>query len=162
MRIFISALLCIVAIAAKAGDQIQLVRHGKNVIKSPSAMFASNVIDLLQSCSVNSTAYAVKPETWRDLEHSDSFVHLTFTQSRDLMVMIQTGGQRHRQEKAIDQILVQLPERAWPDHIFAKSGTNVLSFTKYNPIALRRVASEPVLRLSSIEPYSSLAKLPDK
>ena len=35
---------------------------------------------------------------------------MTFASSRNLMVMVQTGTPRYREEKVIDQILVPLPE----------------------------------------------------
>jgi len=160
---FLTLILLLAACSkAPSDEKIRLVRHGKDVAARPNAAFSTNVIELIQSCSVHSTEYAVSTNKWQELLQSDSFVHLTFASSRKLTVMIQTGAPRYRDEKLIDEILVPLPERAWPDHIFAKSSTNVLSFTKYDPIALRRVAFEPVLHLSSVAPYASLADLPDK
>ena len=94
------------------------------------------------------------------MSHSDSFASVTFAAPKKLMVMLATGtGPGFREEKSIDQILVPLPEGAWPEHIFAKSGTNVLSFTKYDPLALKRVAFEPVLHLSSVAPYAALINI---
>jgi hypothetical protein len=136
---------------------VPIVRHGTNLTERPSAAIATNVIKLLQSCSVCSTAYAVKAETWRDFEHSDSFVHVRFSAPRKLSVEV--SDNQGLAERAIEEILVPLPEGKWPAHIFAKSGTNVLSFTKYDPIALKRVALEPCLHLSSVEPYASLARI---
>jgi hypothetical protein len=157
MKTFVALLLCSIVLTAKADDQIQMARHGTNVTERPSAAFATNVIKLLQSCSVYSTAYAVKAETWRDFEHSDSFVHVMFSAPRKLSV--ETSDNQGLAERAIEEILVPLPEGKWPTHIFAKSGTNVLSFTKYDPVALKRVALEPCLHLSSVEPYASLARI---
>jgi hypothetical protein len=68
-------------------------------------------------------------------------------------------GERLREEKSIDQILVPLPENDWPAHIFAKCGTNVFSLTKYDPVALKKVAFEQALQLSSVQPYASLANI---
>ena len=136
---------------------VPIVRHGTNLTERPSAAIATNVIKLLQSCSVCSTAYAVKAETWRDFEHSDSFVHVRFSAPRKLSVEV--SDNQGLAERAIEEILVPLPEGKWPTHIFAKSGTNVLSFTKYDPVALKRVALEPCLHLSSVEPYASLAHI---
>ena len=68
-------------------------------------------------------------------------------------------GRRQREDKSIDQILVPLPESALPAHIYAKSGTNVLSFTKYSPEALGKVAFEPAVKLSAVKPYASLAEI---
>jgi hypothetical protein len=141
--------------------RIHMVRHGTNVTERPSASLSTNVIRLLESCSVSSAAYAVKAETWPDLLRSGSFIHLTFAAPRKLEVMLTAGldAARQRQGQSIDEILVPLPEGHMPGHLFAKSGTKVLSFTKYDPSALTAVTSEPTLGLSSVEPYSKLARI---
>jgi len=160
MKTFAAVLLYSVVFATVADDQIRLVRHGRDVTERPSAVFTTNVVKLLQSCSVYSTAYAVKAETWREMMHSNSFASVTFTSAKKLTVMVATGaGPRFREEKSIDQILVPLPEGTWPEHIFAKSGTNILSFTKYDPVALKQVAFEPALHLSSVAPYTVLTNI---
>jgi hypothetical protein len=63
MKTLAMAFLCSIVLAAAANAQVRLVRHGKDVTERPSAVFTTNVILLLQSCSVNSTSYAVKAET---------------------------------------------------------------------------------------------------
>jgi len=61
--------------------------------------------------------------------------------------------------KSIDQIMMPLPVGgAGPRHIFAKSGTNLLSFCKWDPFALKMVAFEPALLLSAVYPYSAYAQ----
>ena len=64
MKTFATVLLYSIVLAAVADDQIRLVRHGKDVTERPSAVFTTNIIELLQSCSFYSTAYAVQAETW--------------------------------------------------------------------------------------------------
>jgi hypothetical protein len=162
--VILVGLLIATAVGGNAEDNIvgiQMVRHGTNVTERPSSSLTTNVIKLLQSCSVSSTAYAVKAETWLDLLRSGSTIHLTFAAPRKLEVMLTASqdASRQRQETSIDEILVPLPEGHMPGHIFAKSGSKVLSFTKYDPTALTVVASEPALRLSSVEPYSKLARI---
>src|ERR1035441_6643126 len=82
---------------------VPIVRHGTNLTERPSAAIATNVIKLLQSCSVCSTAYAVKAETWRDFEHSDSFVHVRFSAPRKLSVEV--SDNQGLAERAIEEIL---------------------------------------------------------
>jgi hypothetical protein len=160
MKAFFIVLLCSIVLIANAEDQIRIVRNGTNVTERPSAALMTNVIAYLESCSYYSTPYAVKSNTWQELERSDSFVLLTFASPRKLQVMMTPGDlfPRYREEKAIDQILVPLPETNLPLHVFAKSGTNVLSFTKMSPYVLSRIAFEPAVQLSSVRPYSSLAR----
>jgi hypothetical protein len=165
--VMLAGLLIATTLGGNAEDNIvgmQMVRHGTNVTERPSASLTTNVIRLLQSCSVSSTAYAVKSDTWGDLLRSDSFIHLSFAAPRKLEVMLNTSldAARQPQKESIDEILVPLPEGKssyGPLHIFAKSGTKVLSFTKYDPTALIVVAFEPALHLSSVYPYSKLARI---
>ena len=165
--VMLAGLLIATTVGGNAEDnsvRIQMVRHGTNVTERPSASLTTNVIRLLQSCSVYSTAYAVKSGTWQDLLGSDSFIHLSFAAPRKLDVMLNTSldAARQPQKESIDEILVPLPEGKssyGPLHIFAKSGTKVLSFTKYDPTALIVVAFEPALHLSSVYLYSKLARI---
>lgn len=139
-------------------ENFRIVRRGQEVKATPSSAFTGNVIKLLESCSVHSTSYAVKTNTWDDLLRSDSFVYIKFDKAQLLNVMMQTGdGSRFRQKSPIDEILVPLPEGNLPGHIYARAGTNVFAFTKYDPVALKKVAFERILQLSSVKPYSDLA-----
>ena len=176
MKTILGLGLCVMLFAVKAEDQIRIVRHGTNVTAQPSAVFTTNIIRLLESCGFNSTDYAVKAETWRQRERTDSVVVLTLSPPRPVTVCTFTPAddnsvsnnvaawlalRRAKQEtKSIDSILVTLPEHQLPDHIFARSGTNIFSVTKMSPYALRDVALEPVLHLSSGTAYESLAHLP--
>lgn len=160
-------------LAANGADQIRMVRNGTNVTEQPSPALTTNIVKLLQACSYNSTAYAGTAENWRDIERSGSFVHLTFDSPQRLTVTIYTNNpavtnreqfaiqlsKGTRAVKSIGQILVPLPiGGAGPLHIFARSGTNVLSFCKWDPYALKVVAFEPALHLSSVYPYSAYAQ----
>jgi hypothetical protein len=170
MKIILTLLFCSFMLATNADDRIQLVRNGTNVTEPPSDALTTNVIKLLQACSYNSTAYAGSDEFWRDIAHSDSFVHLTFGTPRRLVVTTYTNdpavtnvaqwkiqlSRGTTEVKSVDEILVPLPVGgAGPRHIFARSGTNVLSFCKWDPFALKMVAFEPALHLSSAYPYSA-------
>ena len=162
MKTIVTLLLGGIVFAAKAGDQIQIVRHGTNVTEQPGVALATNIVEFLRSGTYASTSYAVKAETWRDFERSDSFVLLTFANPRKLKVPIgevKTNGLSIPlfEETPVDQILVPLPERTLPAHVFARSGTNVFSVTKMSPSVLGRVASEPALHLSRL--YTSLADI---
>ena len=161
MRTFITVLLFTTVFLAQSDDNIRIVRHGTNVTERPSSALATNIINYLQSCSINSTAYAIKAKTWQDLEHSDSYVLLTFAPPRKLVVMLLPHDDfpRYWEEKSIDQILVPLPEARLLSHVLAKSGTNVFSFTKMDPYPLKLIAQEPAVQLSSTQPYASLANI---
>jgi hypothetical protein len=178
MKTIIAVFLCGVFLTAKADGQIRMVRHGTNITERPSAALATNIIECFKSASFNSTTYAVKVDTWRELEQSDSFVELTLSPPQNLTVCTFTPAddaavgtnvvewvamrRAKRESKSIDVILVPLPKRNLPDHIFAKSGTNVISVTTMSPYFLKRIVFEPSLHLSSIYPYSSLTELPDQ
>jgi hypothetical protein len=177
MKTFIAVFLCGIFLTAKADDQIRTVRHGTNITERPSAALATNVIELFQSAGYNSTDYAVKADTWREREQSDSFIVLTLSPPHNLTVCtfsdvddaavgtnVIEWGARHlakRESKPIDTILVPLPTNNLPDYIFAKSGTNVIAVAKFSPFVLKRIVLEPALHLSTVFPYSSLTKLQD-
>jgi citrate synthase len=176
MKTILALSLCGMLFAVKAEDQIRIVRHGTNVTAQPSTVFTTNIIRLLESCGFNSTDYAVEAETWRQRERADSVVVLTLSPPRSLTVCTFTPADDNsvsnnvaawaalrrakRETKLIDAILIPLPEHELPDHIFARSGTNVFAVTKMSPYALRDVAFEPVLHLSSGTAYESLVSLP--
>ena len=156
MRTCFAILLTSLAIATAAEVRVQIVRHGTNVMASPEAVFTTNILRLLQTCSIDSTAYAVKTNTWQQRLKSDYLIHLIWTTPTKIRLM--DSSNQRLEEREVNEILVPLPIGKWPDHFFARSGSNVLSFTKWPPNTLAKVVSEPVLELSSVSPYASLIK----
>ena len=147
--------------SAPGEDRIRIVRSGQEVKETPSDRFLTNIIGLLCSASVHSTSYAVKTNTWDDIIRSDSFVHVTFAPARTLEVMLMDDiAPRYREPVEINEILIPLPEEhGGPGHIYAKTGTNVISVTKHSPLFLKRVAYEPALKLSEAKGYRGLGRL---
>ena len=160
MKLFTIILLCCAGSAGAADVQVRAVRHKKDITAPTNATFVTNIIALLRRCSVDSTAYAVKPETWSENLRSDSFVHVAFSPSRVFRVM--GSDQQAWADRAIDEILVPLPEGKWPAHIFARSGSNVLAYTKFDPRDLKAVALEPALELSAVAPYNAPTTLQER
>src|SRR5436190_20952506 len=107
MKLFIIILLCWVGSAGAADVQVLVVRHKKDIAAPTNATFVTNIIALLRHCSIDSTAYAAKPETWPEKLRSDSFVHLTFSPPRLLRVI--GSDQQGCTDRTIDEILVPLP-----------------------------------------------------
>ena len=145
--LLVTVCFAVVCVSGAADSVIRIRRDGTNVTQKPAAAFAANVLKLFESCSVDSTSYAVNANTWRDALRADSFVYMRLEKP----VAFRIGG-------PVDEVLVPLAP-GYPRHLFAKSGANVCAFTKYAPQALGRIALEPALGLSSTEPYASLAKL---
>ena len=160
MKLFTMIFVCSIGLEAAADVKMRVVRDHKDVAPPQNAGFVTNVIALLHHCSFNSTSYAVQADTWQETLRSDSFVHVIFSAPRKIRV--EAPYHIGREERAIDEILVPLPVGKTPAHIFAKSGTNVLSFTKYDQRDLKTVALEPALQLSSVPPYNSMARFPDR
>jgi hypothetical protein len=137
--------------AGAADVQVRVVRNGKDVSIPDTAAFTTNVIELLRSCSVNHT-----PEkNWNDVVRSDSFIQIRFTNPP--VVKVWWGG-IERQGQTIDEIRIWLSEGKWPT-VQARSDTATMGCGKYDPIALKRVVSEPALDLASVRPYDSLMAL---
>jgi hypothetical protein len=149
MKLLLGLWLVTIGCVAGAEFGVRIQSNGTNVTQRPMADFATNVIKLFRSCSVNSTSYAAT-NAWEKLLAKDSFIHITFSTS---MTFRETG------QTKLNEVFVPLPFGKFPAHLFARSGTNVFALTKFDPVALGRVAQEPALQLSSVEPYGSLAKL---
>ena len=66
-----------------------------------------------------------------------------------------------REEVAISEILIPLPETEYPQHLYARSGTNVVAHTKYSPMPLKRLILEPALKLRDHGIYKQFANLLD-
>ena len=160
MKRFILILFCSIGIASAADVQVRVVRQKKDIAAPKDAAFVTNIITLLHFCSVHSTAYAASKETWQQMLRSDSFVLVTFSAPRKISV--EASNNHGREQRAIDEILVPLPEGKWPAHIFAKSAGNVLAFAKYDARDLKAVALEPALQLSSVAPYRDMTRFPDR
>lgn len=169
MKALITLLFCSVILAAKADDQIQIVRYGTNVTERPGPVLLTNIIALTRSCLLPNY-FPVPAETWRNTQQqSDSFIQVTFASPSKVTVRIEdivleNGKFKVKQssDEIIDQILVTLPDGPGA-RIFARSGTNFFKFSKADPKLLGMVGSEPVLQMRS-KFYKALAEIkrPDK
>jgi hypothetical protein len=162
--IVIGTLLTPTHLVLAAEPQLQIIRGGKFIPASSgaAAKITAHAIALLESASVNSTPHAVTNSTWTNLLASKSFLHVTFPAPREVNIMMIPGVvPRARQPLFLNEIVVPLPEGEWPQHIYARIGTNLQAVCKYSPIALKRLTGHPTLGLSKIAPYKGLANLPD-
>jgi len=148
------AVLCQVLPAAAAEPAVSVVRHGQSVVVSRGERVAAKLLALAESCSVNSTAYAVAADSWATAMASGSFVQLSF-QSPVTLLLAGTNGQA-REARQVQSLLLPLPIGHWPEHLFVQSGGNTISLTKFNPGALKDLVLEPELLLGSELPYRSL------
>lgn len=148
-------------VSVSAADiEIRAVRDRNQVGITRPESVAANLVVLVESCSVNSTAYAVSNDTWAQVLDSDSFVHVIFPSPRQLRIK---GGYRRVWENYIvREILLPLPVGRDPPHVYVKTGKETLSATKYDPYALRELALEKELRLWNVPPYDLLLSLPSK
>jgi hypothetical protein len=136
--------------------ELHAVRQKQDVAVSHGERLATKLVALAESCSVNSTAYAVSGDTWAQALASDSFVHVVFAEPR--RARLKSRDNQSREECSIREILLPLPEGSWPPHVFVRSGTDTLAFTKYDPLALKQVILEPGLRLLAVRPYEYLLR----
>jgi len=156
----IAALACSSAAVCAADIELRAVRHGRDVVVTDSWRLAGKLVALVEACAVNSTAQAASSDAWALIAASDSFVHVVFSEPRRARVASERGAPRV--QRPIREILLPLPEGRWPAHVFVRSGNEVLSFTKYDPAALREVALEKQLELETVEPYKFLVDLRKK
>lgn len=146
------------------GDEVRIVREGMELPDRPGPQLVTNVIRFLASSSYQSTAYAVKSNTWEKILESDSYVHVKLKPGRR-MSLFEIAPEdlklpRKREEVVISEIIVPLPEEHGPPHIYARSGTNVVSHTKFHPGVFKELIQEPVLKLHGTKVYKEYSRLP--
>ena len=143
-----------ISCAGCAGLQLHAVRQKQDVAVSHGERLATKLAVLVESGSVNSTAYAVSGDTWAQALAADSFVHVVFPEPH--RARLESRDNQSREERSIREILLPLPEGSWPKNVFVRSGTDTLAFTKYDPLALQEVVLEEELRLLTVPPYEYL------
>ncbi len=158
--LLVAVFLCSVAAASPGDTVVRAVRHHQTVTVSAPEALAARLVALLDSCSVNSTAYAVSADTWAGMLASSSFIHVVFVEPRRARPM--SDGDGTQAPRFIREILLPLPEDKWPAHVLVKSEGKTLAFAKYDPLALRDIALVRELRLQTVRPYDSLLRLPDR
>jgi len=165
MKGLILGVFCCAVVAGAADVELRVVRKGKDVVMPTSTALTTNVIALIQSCTVHASTYqsgseAERPDVWTKVLASDSFIHIRFGKSAT--VKFEAPSNHGREDYVVDEILVGLPEATWARPFLVRTGRNVHAFGKYDARALKRVAFEPALELSAVRPYSDLAKFEEK
>jgi hypothetical protein len=148
------AMPCQVLPAIAVESVVNVVRNGQSVAVSRSEQVAGKLVALAESCSVNSTAYAVTTDSWSTALASGSFVQVGFKSPATLR-LAGPGGQE-RQPYQVDALLLPLPIGRWPEHLLVQTGGKTVSLTKFDPLALKDLVVESDLRLGTALPYSSL------
>jgi hypothetical protein len=163
IRLFV--MLCVAVLTASYGDEARIVRGGKTLAEPAGPTLVTNVIRFLASSSYQSTAYAVSSNTWQDLLKSNSFVHVKLDPPRRMNLWGLPPADRTkragREEVMINEIVVPLLEEHEPPHIYARAGTNIVSHTKFQPIAFKRLIQEPALKLRDSKVYREYSRLPE-
>ena len=158
--IFVTAagLICGLTSASAADVEARVVRGKRDLVITHPERVAAKLIAIAESCSVDSTTYAVSGDTWTRILGSDSFVHVVFANPR--RIRIYDRNAQGREERVIREVLFPLPLDSDPPHIYLKTGKEIVSVTKYDPYALRELALEQDLRLRGLPRYDFLLNLP--
>ena len=158
--LFALAFLGSIALVSAADVQIRAVRDKREVGIAHPERVATKLVAIAESCSVNSTAYAVSDETWARILNSDSFVRVVFSPRRRLRLWDRDNQARVQQ--MVGEVLFPLPMDRDPPHIYLKTENETISLTKYDPYALRELALEDDLLLRASPRYDFLLKPPSK
>lgn len=157
-------IVAFIAQVVLCADEPRIVRNGKAQSVRADPTLVTNVIRFLASSSHQSTGYAVKSNTWSELLESDSYVYVKLEPPRVLNLRgMQPGDLKKlpvREEVVINEIIVPLPEEHGPLHIYARSGTNTVSHTKFNPMIFKELIQEPALKLRGTKVYKEYSRLP--
>lgn len=76
--------LAVFAVVIVSADEVRVVREGMTLPDRPGPQVVTNVIRFLASSSYQSTAYAVKSNTWETLLESDSYVQVKLKPARTM------------------------------------------------------------------------------
>jgi hypothetical protein len=142
------------ASALAASDDVRAMRGGQAVTLANPARVADHLAADLESCTVNSTAMRPIAGAWEDTLASGSYLHAAYSPPRHMSLF--TEGNRHRVRRAVDEILLPLPDGAWPKHNLARIEGKVSAFVKCDPKHLMKIILEPELALRDVRPYKSL------
>jgi hypothetical protein len=156
--LFAAAFSGSVAFVSAADVQVRAVRDKREVQIAHPERVATKLIAIAESCSVNSTAYAVSDKTWAGIQGSDSFVHAAFSTPRQMRLRSRSG--QDRKEWMVREVLFPLPIDRYPPHIYLKTEEGTISLTKYDHYALRELALEDELRLRAMPRYDFQLNLP--
>ena len=154
----VACLICGLTSASAADVEVRAVRDKQNVVITHPERVATKLIAIAESCSVDSTTYAVSSNTWTGVLRSDSFVHVVFANPR--RIRLYDRNVRAREERMVREVLFPLPLDRDPPHVYLKTGKEIVSLTKYDPYALRELALEEDLRLRGSPRYDFLLNLP--
>jgi hypothetical protein len=136
---------------------LTVFRDGTRVEVGDAAGIPRKLVQLVESCSVDTTDFVEPPLLWEQVMGSPSFLHARLAPPRQLRLV---AGDRLR-DRAVEEILLPLPAGAWPGHVLLRAEGTTFAFAKYDPRSLRALVAEPALRLSTVPPYDSLWKLLD-
>jgi hypothetical protein len=160
MKLAALILFCSLGLLLAEETQVRVVRLNKPVKVEDSEKLVTNVIAFAESASVNlmnlDGDQAREQKRWQEVLASTSFIHLTFTSARNLRIM--PPENQRWEEQPVSEILISLPEGRYQG-IQVKSGTNYMALTKWQPLALKHLVTEPVLKLSTVAPYDHFFRL---
>jgi hypothetical protein len=141
-------------------QKVHVVRHGKSVVLSRSEQVMNKLIALVESCSVNSTAYVVAKDTWEKILVSSSFIHVSFSNPRTLHLAASDG--RARRPYQVLSLLLPLPTGQWPTHLLVNADGKTISLTKFDPLVFKGLVLESEIQLMAEQPYNSLVDIRSK
>jgi hypothetical protein len=122
--------------AADVPDSDVTLVHNHVELPAPApGTIVENVVELLGSCTVDSTAYAQPERLWKRATVAASYLHVRFADARQLHAAAATGSGDNLRN--VREILLALPAASCPDHVLVKAEGTTLSFTKYAPRALQ-------------------------
>src|SRR5262249_16952024 len=99
--------ICGLTSASAAAAEVQAVRANEDVVITHPERVAAKLMAIAESCSVDSTRYAVAGSTWTQILSSDSFVHVVFANPRRIRLLVDRDTQG-LQERMIREVLFPL------------------------------------------------------
>ncbi len=153
--LFVAITVGTMASVSRAEDLVVTVMRDRAAVSVPHPdKIADLVVALVESSSVNSTAYVRLSGRWRKALRASTLIRARFGHPRVMRVMSPDNQEWRLVE--VREILIAIPRENWPDHVLLKTRDRMVSVTKYAPCALAHVVTEAGLKLSDVPRYKEL------
>jgi len=126
----ISLLIALPSAANAEHPELRLVQRGTESTLHDSDLLLK-LIAVVESASVESTAYAHPAEKWERGLSAPVYIHARFDPDR--LMQVERVDQSGREVVGVTEVLIVLHENGWTDHIWLRTANGYRSVTKYRP-----------------------------
>jgi hypothetical protein len=131
-----AAVVALFGMARVASADVRVFQDGNELRPSHPENLTALIVALVESSSVDSTAYAHPEESWTAASAAPTRVYAHFNPARSMKVMKTAAGFA---PDAVEEILFRLGGGGFPDHILLHTAQGYRAVTKYSPCVEARI-----------------------